>query len=169
MRGQVNQAFIFLSAVIVIIAIIFIGMRLLGSVTDSACGAGRAAFSDDLRTLLDAGRVLGSRDSDASLQAPCGATQVCFVDAAWFNATASRGSFGEPGTDPVIITSVRSGSRANVFLVDEEGTHDAGFDERIILRAPADAAPNGASCIPASRGRFTFTTEGYGRSVRIVP
>ena len=51
-RGQIPQVFIFLMAIMVIGATLFIGVKMFGILDESACEANDAAFMRDLKVLL---------------------------------------------------------------------------------------------------------------------
>jgi hypothetical protein len=162
MRGQIPQLFIFLMAILVIGATLFIGVKMFGALEQSACEANDAAFMRDLKALLDENSVYGNRNSVA-LKTPCDAIAICFVDA------ESLGNSAFSGNDTTISLSVRNAVQTNIFLKGREKTVPVGYDERIILGDPA--APGQFAdkdlCINAISGKFSFRTRGYGRYITI--
>jgi hypothetical protein len=163
-RGQMQQVFVYLTALIVIIASVWIGAKLIGALRPAACDASNVQFQKDLSNLLDTATVNGAR-GERVLRNPCGATQICFVDSRVL-ADDARSTFSG-GAFATIDASVKSGVSTNVFLREEESTAAAAFDSRIILTGPGEAALNAPICIDASGGRFRFYTEGYGRYVLV--
>ncbi|MDD9953876.1 MAG: hypothetical protein OXR66_06085 [Candidatus Woesearchaeota archaeon] len=153
-KGQTQQVFLFLVAVIVIIATIFLGGKLFGFVTSTSCGASDTTFVREIKHMLNDNALYGSRNV-VTIDGPCEARELCFVD-----AVAIGNPFPQP-VDPTIDASVSNGVRTNIFLQKESGMLAVGYDERIGLQNPQTVL-----CIPLERG-FTFTTEGYGRTIII--
>ena len=156
-RGQIQQVFPFLMVAIVVIATVFLGMKLFKGLSGTACDASDADFIAALRRTLDENAAYGSRNT-VSVPAPCDAEEVCFVDT---TAIASPGS-AFTSDDPTITTVVRNGVRTNIFLKKESGVMEAGFDQRIVIDSPDQYA-----CFPVARGTFTFRVEGGGRFLTI--
>ena len=157
--GQVNQVFILIVAVIVILATIALGAKLLGIFESTACDAADSGFRDELsRTLLGASEF-GSRDI-ASVAIPCNAQTLFLID-----AEAGQAATGEPTIDAALAAGVR----ANIFVIVDGTAQEVGYDQRIIvgrgLRDPL--AAQRFLRIEERRGSFTFRTEGYGRAVRV--
>lgn len=159
-RGQIPQIFIFIMALLIIGATIFLGMRLIGGLQGAACSANDRAFQEEIRKEIDTYASYGSRD-DIAIRPPCDAISICFVD----NRSLS-GSFDE--MNKVINTSVNAGVKTNIFLQGRDATVPVGYDPRIWTAAGA-TAPANATCIPAVGGRFNINAEGYGRYVIVRP
>jgi len=160
MRGQIQQMFIFLAAVLVIGATIFLGMRLIGGLTPASCKAHDVEFQREIKDVFDENSAFGSRNS-VELSKPCDAVALCFVD------VGAIGNASFVSSDPTIRTVVQGGSMTNVFLQGRDGTTPVGFDERIILRDPGALRNLTDLCVPAVGGKFTFTTIGHGRYIGI--
>jgi hypothetical protein len=161
MRGQIPQLFIFLMAILVIGATLFIGIKVFGMLDSSACEANDAAFMRDIKGLIDENAVYGNKNS-VSLRSPCDATAICFVD------KDALGSSGFIGNDTTITLSVRNAVQTNIFLKGRDKTVPVGFDERIILREPDEPVPPlNDRCIEAVSGKLSFRTRGYGRYIVI--
>lgn len=156
-RAQMQQVFLFLMAAIVIVATIFLGMRLFGSVSGTACDASDADFRTSLRTELDQSATYGSRRT-ISIDAPCDTERVCFVDATLIAGSASLGFTSDDATMTAIV---RNGVQTNIFLRKEQGMMEAGYDERIVVAG-------GYACAAPENGQVSFRTEGLGRFVRIT-
>jgi len=169
--GQIPQMFIFLMAVLVIGATIFLGIRLIGGLQNTACEANEVGFVKDVQNVMDENSVFGSR-GDAEIQATCDALELCFVDARVLEDKAISSSFTN-SSYPVIQSAVRQEVKTNVYLKGRDKTVPEGYDARIIL-SDRNTPPDPATapllvCIPAVGGRFRFNAEGYGRYVRITP
>lgn len=157
-KGQVNQVFLFLIAIIIILATLYLGGRFLGIFTGTACDASDAEFMHQLGSTLDEYSTYGSRGS-ADIQASCDARQLCFVDSTMVGSPESI-SFSSPY--PAMNSAVRNGVESNIFLIRDAGTLDVGYDPRIRVR-PVE----GYTCVNVTRGEFVFRTEGQGRHIMI--
>lgn len=151
--------FLFLAAIIVIIATIYLGGKMYGVLTSAGCGASDADFKSQLKSALDQNSVFGSRKT-VELSAPCKATTLCFIDSTW---VPSDGLDDDEllGLDLTIRSIVDSGVMTNVFLRTEAGVMEAGYDPRISVTTP------GYACFEESRGMFFVRIEGGGRTVTI--
>ena len=163
MKGQIPQLFIFLMAILVIGATLFIGVKMFGVLDKSACEANDAAFMRDLRAILDQNSVYGNRNT-VSLKVPCDAIALCFVDAESLGNTAFKGN------DTTISLSVRNAVQTNIFLKGRERTVPVGFDERIILADPNNPGEfaDKDKCFDAIGGKFSLRTRGHGRYITIT-
>ncbi len=163
-RGQINQVFILIVAVIVIVATIALGAKLLNLFGDASCAAADSSFQRDLERALDGGSVYGSRD-EIVLLAPCDAEELVLIDAAFLQAPVT----GNPTGDATIDAALRAGVLTNAFVIVDGVAQEAGYDERIIVRrtpqGPVASPP--FLKVPARQGRFTLLSEGYGRFVRV--
>ncbi len=164
-RGQINQAFILIVAVVVIVATIALGARLLGLFEDTACSATDAGFHDDFVRMIDQNSAYGSRNSPDVL-VPCDAQALYLIDAQMFQdptllETATTGEL-------TVDAALRGGTRTNIFVVVDGIAQEAGFDDRIIIaRGPQDPIAQPFVRIDERRGRFSLRTEGFGRAIRI--
>lgn len=160
-RAQIQQLFIFLSALLVVGATVFLGGKLIGGLSETACVAGDASFMRDIAETLDRYSSDGSRDI-AVISPPCSALALCFVD------SAAIGNPSFKGNDSVISASVHSGARENIFVQSKDKTVSVGYDERIILRAPNAPASMTDLCVEARSGDFRFRAQGFGRYVQLA-
>jgi hypothetical protein len=160
-RGQVQQVFLILFAVIVIIATIYLSIKLLGGLTQSACEANDVALMRSIQSTLEENSAFGSRN-EVAVSATCNALELCFVDSGALGQDIST-------SDAVIRASVKNNVQTNIFLRAKDSTVPVGFAQSVILRKPSDPAAKGIVCAPARSGKFIFSTEGYGRSIMISP
>jgi hypothetical protein len=160
-RGQIQQVFLFITAIVVIIATIFLGGRLLGLFQGTACSVTDAGFAQDLSALVTQNSAFGSRNT-VSVDVPCDAQALYLIDA---EADLTQVKTG----DATIDTALENGVRANLFVIVDGVAQQAGYDERIIInRAPGDALQDPPFLIiNEARGRFSVRTEGFGRRVRV--
>jgi hypothetical protein len=158
--GQMQQLFIFLSAMLIIVATIWLGMKLIGTIGSSACDADNALFQQELKDALDANALYGNRDI-VEISPSCDAIDLCFVD----SRSIGTAVVGDTRAYSAITTIVTSGSKENIFLVDsDKAPHAKGYDERIYLPSTPGDTPNTYKCFkPDSSGKFSFKVEGYGR------
>jgi hypothetical protein len=164
MKGQIPQLFIFLSALLVIGATLFLGSKFIFGIHNVACETTDASFRQELNNILSDSAAYGSR-TRMQLAPNCDAVTICFVD--------SR-TLGNPstftGNDSTITATVRGGAQANIFLQTRDTTVPRGYDERIVLSDPYQGSvPDRDFCVQSVSGKFTFTTKGFGRYVQITP
>lgn len=163
--GQLNQAFILIVAVVVIVATVALSARLLGLFERTACSASDAGFSEEFARLLDQNSAYGSRN-EPDVLTPCDADALYLIDAAVFQDPALLQSAATG--DAAIDAMLRGGVRTNIFVIVDGVAQEAGFDGRIIIaRGPADPIARPFLRIDEHRGRFTLRTEGFGRAVRV--
>ncbi len=151
-----SQLFLFLMAVIIILATIYIGTRLVGSLTSVSCDVSDIEFQRSLRRELDGMGVYGSRGT-VVLNAPCDAKQLCLID------TTSIGNQEFVSTHPTLTNAIRNGVKKNVFLVKKTGYADVTYDDRIAVATGEEV------CVNVTRGAFRFSAEGFGRTIRVGP
>ena len=162
-RAQIPQLFMFLMALLVIGATLFIGVKMFGWLSATACEASDVAFAKDLNALLDENGVFGSRNT-VSISNTCDAIEICFVDQRFVNTLV-------PATDDahkVLNAKISSGLKSTVYILTEDDALERSDDVRVTLQEPGSSAvPANPLCIPAIGGKFTFTIDGYGRTVKI--
>lgn len=146
-----------MTALIVIVATLYLGGRLVGLFSGTACDASDAQFLTELRSALDTHSTYGSR-GDISVQAPCDARQLCVIDSVLIGSPDAP-SFET--ADSVIKNSVRNGVKTNIFLLREQGAVGMGYDSRIL------AGNNTIVCTPVTAGSFALRTEGRGRFILV--
>lgn len=155
MRGQINQVFLFLVAIIVIIATLYIGFRLFTGFSGAACDAVQSDFESRIDEVIQENIVRGSRNI-VRVKPPCAAQELCFVH----RDSIGRESFSS--NHGIIVSSVNLGVESNVFLVSDEGVIPITYDSRIMTE---DADTD--TCLAISSGGFEFRTEGGGDEIRI--
>jgi len=163
--GQINQVFILFVAVVVIVATIALGARLLGLFEDTACSATDAGFHDAFARMLDQNSAYGSRNAPDVL-VPCDAQALYLIDAGVFQDPALLQSVTTE--EPTVDAMLRGGTRTNIFVIVDGVAQEAGFDARIIIaRGPQDPIAEPFLRIDERRGRFALRTEGFGRAIRV--
>jgi len=160
-KGQIGNVFLYLSALIVIVALIFLAGKLINGLSGTACDATDVQFQRDFRRALDAHNVIGSR-ANVELQVPCDARQLCLVDG------ISIGDSSFISEHASLQNAIRTGVKRNVFLIREQGMLDLDYDERIIINRDPNDSGGGELCIDAGRGLFSFNVEGFGRFIKVT-
>jgi|GEM_PF-5041784 len=148
-----QQLFLFIVAMVVIAATVYVGVRLIGSMVISGCENAKGKLLGDISVALDENSVAGSRNV-VSIMPSCDAKTLCFVDAGKITESA------ELSTAPISIkTSVKNGVNMNIFLNDTNGMQAMGFDGRIAIGG------DGWICVEQKNGKFSVETKGYTRTV----
>jgi len=174
-KAQMQQVFIYASAIIVIVATIYLGFSLIKNLTSTACEGQTVQFMDEVSKVIAQNSAYGSVNPKTRVSATCDAGKLCFVD---ITAIGNK-QFNVLGTDTQakgLISLVRQGVKTNVYLIGDKGAIPIGFDEKIIVGhdpsttlTDADVASGRAYvCVEQSNG-YQFSTNGYGRFVRVSP
>ena len=156
--------FVFLAAIIVIVATVFVGIKLFGGVRSTACQASDVQFMRDMRQALDDNAAFGSRN-DVSIMPNCDATLLCFVDPSQIgNASLAASN----ATERPLVTLIKNGVNATVYeFSPSKGFLQVGYDERV--RPAGTVAASAYLCVGKDAGKFTFHTEGRGRTITVLP
>ncbi len=163
-KGQTGHAFTFLFAMIVIIATVWIGGKLIGSFSESSCEAELVEFKNSFKRALDSNAVFGSRNF-VDITSPCDAKQLCIADNRMVKANVAFPDSIVPVVDnPSIKVSLSQGVEENVFLISEDDIFGS-YDQRIILSKPEEDPAENVLCLNVSTGSFMFSTEGFGRTI----
>lgn len=155
-RAQTQHVFAYLVAVIVILAVIWIGMTLISTLMRTGCEAQLERLRSDLVSDLDQGQTYGSR-IEKDYNAPCDASGICFVDA------RDLGNDAFTADDGVLASRVRAGEEQNIYLITEDGLEAAGYVKHLWL---GEEAPGDPLCIEM-RDALALTIIGRGRYVTI--
>jgi hypothetical protein len=165
-RAQIPQLFLFLSAVLVIGATLFIGMKLFGWLSDTGCEASDASFIQEMDGIIGEYLSYGSRGR-VSIRTSCDAHELCFVDVRDVgDATYDAIDAADPENEAraVLQTKVRNRIPTTIYVLTDDDALERGADTRITL---ADGARGTPVCIQPVGGKFTFMIEGLGRTVVI--
>lgn len=163
-NAQISQVFLMITTLLVIGATIFLGGKLIGGITGTACSANNAVFFKEIVQVIDDKSSYGSRDI-VQIKTPCDSINLCFVNSSSINKNGNSEFITQ---NQVIQSAVRAGSPTTIFLEGRDGvTVPVGDEERIIVNTNYTGEADSVICIPAVSGEFTFKTEGYGRTIRI--
>jgi hypothetical protein len=167
-RGQVNQVFIFIIAILVVGVIVIVGVRSMSGLIDDKCTADFVTFQDRLR---DA--VLTNNDykavNEAKLSSPCGYQYLCMVDSRHVKeGNLLNGFTGEKGSF-IIRDSVKDKVEANVFLVNaNDDVKEVGYISQLHTNEYNSNNNDGVLCVEAKSGRFRLRLNGEGRTTLVT-
>jgi hypothetical protein len=154
-KAQINQAFIYLAAILVIGAIIILGVKGWNAIFKTNCEDKKVDFQKQLMTSIDEYSDYGAVQ-EKTIFTSCGAKEVCFVD---------YGKHEEIGANPdiinntVILSNIGDGT-ANIFVKGE-------FTESIGLSNKVSVAGDGVLCIKVRDGKIKILFSGTGKTVNI--
>lgn len=151
-KGQIQQVFIYILAIIIVGLILLIGYKAINGMIQKSCDVQKTNFQTDIRVMIDRYNDYGSTHVK-EINTPCGYFQVCFVDSE---------KIGEPITtsNTIIKNSVHDNVSQNIFMMKADITEPIGYDEKIQVEG-------GIICINSSSGKFNIKFTGLGKKVRI--
>lgn len=163
-KAQLQQVFIYISAILVIGFIILFGYRMIGKVLDQKCSVEQQDFMLSIGGYLDQNIRYGSVD-EGVLSAPCDYNILCFVDASVLGTTnlnvPNNGIYANMDT-AIIEANAQDNISYNVYLYKSGSmgyTYPVSYDERIHI---SDAS--GILCMKPIAGSFRFMIEGLGKN-----
>lgn len=156
-KAQISQAFTYITIVLVVGAIAYVGFKGIGTIIGTSCEADDAAFSKDIMKFINDYSDMGSVHEE-KIKAPCDVNRICFVR---YEGVVSESNPLSSITDPVIRSSVQDGKH-DIFVHTTDG-----FIKPIGLSDKVDVK-DGFGCANATQGYFRLTFEGQGRSTLIV-
>jgi len=165
-KGQIQQVFIYIMAMLVIGAIVVIGYKFILSIMEQGCDIEDNQFVQSLADGINQGDRY-ERVANPSLLGPCDYTILCLVDAESIGGSFDSGSYSSTLDErmDVITSSVEGGIPYNVFLI-REGTQGTTrpvlVDDRITIEG------SDMLCINKTSGRFDFWVKGLGREGILV-
>lgn len=154
-KAQIGQVFTYLSVVIVIIAIIFLGTKIIWTFIGKNCDVQQETFKTNLQQLLQEGRAHGSYRVE-KLLAPCGKQEVCFVD------HRDRGNQNFEAEQVLFQNKVRGNVKANIFLLSTGEIVEAADSDILILQEQGKPL-----CIDAKAGSFKIALRGVAGKTQI--
>lgn len=148
-KGTIQQAFIYILAILVIGFIVIIGARSFASIQERTCQAERITFQRELAAALDRNVVWG-REERVALSKPCDYEALCLVDARSISYGLTLTAYnnmvntGKPtayrlDTPPstlkegIIKNSVEEKIEKNIFLIKKDVVEPIDYDEKIII------------------------------------
>lgn len=166
-RGAIEQVFIFITAVVVIIATIFVAGKFIIKLLSTGCKASIEDFESEIINKVELYDTYGTRKT-ITMPAPCDAREICFIDFSVIKGIREEGEKIEDyqefnNLNVFIKEKVKAGVKNNIFLVTNKEVLDAGYSEKIVI------SNNGKKvlCFPAKTGSFNIKFEGQGATVKI--
>lgn len=151
-QAQIQQAFIYILAVIVIGFIVLMGFKYINFFTDKKCDVEFVDFKVKLDKHITKHSALGEYLKE-DLKAPCQSKSVCFVDA---RAIKSRAVQDPSNQHPIISQSASRGVEQNIFLISDK-TEPIGYNPAIALENP-----DKIFCLNRVNGNFYLAFRGMG-------
>ncbi len=163
-KAQLQQIFIYISAILVIGFIVLFGYRMIGKVLDQKCSVEEQDFMLSIASYVDQNIRYGSVD-EAVLTTPCDYNVLCFVDASVIGtATWTAPAINLDGVvnTAIIQANVQDNISYNVYLYQSKGlgyTYPVAYDERVHI-----SDQSGMLCMKPIAGSFRFMVEGQGKN-----
>ncbi len=160
-KAQIGQTFIIIFSLLVISLIIFFATRSIGGILNDKCNADLIKFRTQIKNSITEYKEYGVVEKHM-LSAPCDYFQLCFidVDTTTLNGIVNTGSDDLDKFLKIAVTP--EGVLNNVFLYDGDIVVDSGNVPNLHL----DNVPY--MCIYKKSNRFTFITQGQGKSTLVM-
>lgn len=188
-RAQVQQIMIFVIGLVVVGLILLFGYAVIDGLNQDRCEIQRTQFGSNLIQAIDRNKAFGTSQS-VTLQAPCDAAHVCFVDRRiiddpsgsttsnpdWHEKIDIGSSSASLAVRSVIKSSVetninalRSGDQTNVFTVNSQRLVEPmeQFSTAAAAIRVTDSSQPSAICIATSNEQLRMRMTGSGREVTI--
>lgn len=174
-KGQINQVFIFLIAILVIGLIVVVASKSMGGLMKDKCNTDLITFKNSITSEIAANNDYGSRN-EIKLSSPCKYTTLCVVDTdVLTNSLADTigGKIQYSGLFPgafIIGNSIQSQVKTNIFLTTQDGkeTIEAGYVKQLKLDVKPNDPLTNVLCVNSSGGYFKLKTEGLGRFTKLT-
>ncbi|NJL43810.1 MAG: hypothetical protein HC945_00580 [Nitrosarchaeum sp.] len=154
-RAQLQQVFIYLSALIVIIAILVLGTNIIWNFLGQSCKVQKESTAKSLTQIIQESRAHGSYRVER-IPTACGLTTLCFID------HRSLGSPSFTATNPIMQNQVRGGVDTNIYLLSTSQIESLSATEHLIL-----ASQDEPLCFDVQGGAFTVAFRGVSGKTRI--
>ncbi|MBN1175308.1 hypothetical protein JXA48_01555 [Candidatus Woesearchaeota archaeon] len=176
-KGQINQVFIFLIAILVIGLIVVVASKSMGGLIKDKCNVDLITFKDSISSEIAANNDYGSRN-EIKLSSPCQYTMLCVVNTDVLTGDAVQadiigGEIQQSGSFPgafIIGNSIQGQVKTNIFLTTQDGkeTIEAGYVEQLKINSDQTDATSNVLCVNATAGYFRLRTEGLGRFTKLT-
>lgn len=161
MKGQVNQVFIYLVAILIIGVIALVGARSIGSLLDDKCTVDLVRFEDRIVQSIDVNNDFGAINVE-DYSTPCNYNRICLVDASILGEEVILPANLGSTQRTLIQDSVMDSVNTNIFLLSDDEIQPSGFSAFLALEDPSVAL-----CSDAVAGKFSFKLTGQGRSTLV--
>jgi hypothetical protein len=152
-KAQMNQAFVYIAAILVISLLIFVAVKSWGSIFKANCEVQRVEFEKTLFSYIDKYSDYGTV-KEVSIVVPCEVDEVCFSDSSFM--TADIGG----DVDEVMRSNINS-QTANVFI-KSDFTEALKFSSKIAID-PSDS--DRIICLKAKNSKIKIRFLGQGKTV----
>lgn len=167
----IGHVFIFILGAFVVASVLLVGYRAVDNLNTQQCRAQEIEFARDVERAFDTGLTRG-KVSTVTFTAPCGASEVCFVERSAIDAAdGARGNLAKP-TYAVIRSSVEDGEQASVWVKNTGGYTKVDTITKVLPIAdfPSTDGATGSEGILCFTGeRVVVRLEGKGLSVWVRP
>jgi hypothetical protein len=153
-KAQIQQAFVYIIAVVVIGFIVMMGFKYITMFTGKKCDVELYDFETKINQYITKHAALGEYFEE-SIKAPCQYKSVCFVDARAIKDTANPKKFSD-NTYPVIKQGVDRGVQQNIFLISDK-VEPVGYNAGLAL-----ADKEFLFCVKRTSGSFRLAFRGQG-------
>lgn len=169
-RGQINQVFMFIMALLVMGLIVLIASKSLGGLIGNKCNVDLITFKEQIKEQIASKNDFGSI-TELNFKAPCDYKTLCVVDSSFLTMEniypLSNYILNNPDIIPgsfMINMAVQNKVKNNIFLINDDGskTIQAGYVKQLQLKNPEEVI-----CFKAVAGSFILRTKGLGRNTQI--
>ena len=164
-KAQIQQVFIYLSALLVIGFLVVFGYQMIHKVSRQQCEVGQQNLLETLRSSFDRSSRYGSI-SELRVLAPCDYDQLCIVDSRaalpeYRLLSSVRSSY------PLIWANAEDDVKYNLYLVQTGGEiKPLFFDKRLLTTNESN--PDSSQllvCFHSRAGEFRIWAEGLGKTI----
>lgn len=157
-KGQLQQVFIYVMAIIVIGFIVLFGFRMINGLFGKQCDAEMATFSSELERYFSSATRNGAT-KHVYINKPCDFDTLCFVDADY---VSDSNSLDVSGTDyPILEANTKDNFDYNIYLIKRGSPpteEPFAYESKLQLNTGGD----GYLCIESQQGAFDFWLLGLG-------
>lgn len=155
-KGQMQQVFTFLFVAIVIVAILIVGGKSIGKLTNTGCSAQEDKLKNNIEEVLITYSTYGTKQK-ISLPAACNSDAICL-----FNNDATRNSLTSNNIPKNIQSQIQSTIEGNIFLVQDNTIKQIGNSNLVNTK---QSETDTLLCIKNTGGLFNLRVEGQGRKI----
>ncbi len=156
-KGQAQQVFIYMMAIIVVGAIMLIGYKSIGNIFDQKCKVDFVDFKGNLEEKFNLNSRYASFN-EINIKVPCDYKEICFLDEGITNYDDIYSS-GDNIAYKAIKQARKAGDKTNVYLVGD------GISEAIMHYEGLTVGNDGTKfvCIKSKGSKFNINIEGISR------
>ena len=148
----IGEIFTYILAAVVIGVIVLIGYWAINNITQKSCQVEQLNFKANIESLIEQYSSYGTFKKEI-LSAPCDYDTICFASA----DNVTNKDLLKNCSNPIIISSVQSGTLNNIFAISHRATFPIGYSAKVGLTDPA-----GCTCINSRSNNFYMTFSGEG-------